>query len=97
MNYLKKRKREIVLKTVKECHHFNNLVDMESMIRQAEREFREDVEFINELKEYHDDLKIKNFYNSLGDNADGFQLSMLKFREKLIEDIKAEIEIKKDL
>jgi hypothetical protein len=70
---------------------------MESMIRQAEREFREDVEFINELKEYRDDLKIKNFYNSLGDNADGFQLFMLKFREKLIEDIKAEIEIKKDL
>jgi hypothetical protein len=97
VNLMKKRKREIVLKTVKECHYFNNLVDMENKIRQAERNFNEDQKFINELKEYRDDLKIKNFYNSLGDNADGFQLFMLKFREKLIEDIKAEIEIKKDV
>ena len=97
VNLMKKRKKEIVLKTVKECHHFNNFVDMESIIRQAERDFKEDQKFINELKEYRDDLKIKNFYNSLGDNADGFQLFMLKFREKLIEDIKAEIEIKKDV
>ena len=47
--------------------------------------------FINELKEYRDDLKIKNFISSLGANADGFNLFMLQFREKLIADIKSDL------
>ena len=84
-----------VLKRVRECHYFNNLVNMESIIGQAVREFK-DQEFINELRIYSDDLKIKNFMNSLGNQAEGFQLFMLKFREKLIKDIKAEIATKKD-
>ena len=84
-----------VLKRVRECHYFNNLVDMESIIRQAAREFN-DQEFIDELRIYSDDLKIKNFLSSLGNQAEGFQLYMLKFREKLIEDIKAEIATKRE-
>lgn len=50
--------------------------------------------FINELKEYRDDLKIKNFLNSLGKQDEGFQLYMLKFREKLIADLKGELNAK---
>lgn len=50
--------------------------------------------FINELKEYRDDLKIKNFISSLGANADGFNLFMLQFREKLIADLKGDLNAK---
>jgi hypothetical protein len=81
------KEKESLLQRVKECHYFNNLVDAEHIIAHATRKFKEDQKFIKELNEYHDDLKIKNFYNSLGDNVEGFQLFMLKFREKLIEDI----------
>jgi hypothetical protein len=81
------KEKESLLQRVRECHYFNNFVDMESIIRQAERKFKQDKEFINKLNEYREDLKIKNFHNSLGDNAGGFHLFMLKFREKLIEDI----------
>lgn len=83
------KQREFILKRVRECHYFNNLVDMESIIRQAARAFN-DQEFIDELRIYSDDLKIKSFMNSLGDKAEGFQLYMLKFREKPIKDIKGE-------
>ena len=92
MNYCSK---EFILQRVRECHYFNNLVDMESIIGQAIREFK-DQEFIDELTIYSDDLKIKNFMNSLGSQAEGFQLFMLQFREKLIKDIKTEIATKKD-
>lgn len=90
MNYCSK---EFVLQRVKECHFYNNLVDMESIIGQAIREFK-DQEFIDELRIYSDDLKIKNFLSSLGKQDEGFALYMLKFREKLIKDIKAEIATK---
>lgn len=81
--------KELILKRVKDYHYSNNLVGMESIIRQAEREFIEDQKFISELYEYLDDLAINNFMKSLGNNTYGFQLFMLKFREKLIEDIKS--------
>jgi hypothetical protein len=81
------KEKEYVLKRVRECHYFDNLVDLKYIIAEATRKFKQDKEFINKLNEYLEDLKIKNFYNSLGDNAAGFQLFMLKFREKLIQDI----------
>jgi hypothetical protein len=81
------KEKENLLHWVREGHYYNDLAALESTTRQAARRFKEDKEFIKELNEYSDDLKIKNFYNSLGDNAEGFQLFMLKFREKLIEDI----------
>ena len=105
-----------VLQRVRECHYFNNLVDMECVInfeeramgnfikqysrktsseREALRPHLEAIQkFINELKEYRDDLKIKNFFSSLGDGAEGFELFMLKFREKLIADLKGELNAK---
>jgi hypothetical protein len=78
--------KESLLHWVRECHYYNDLADIESTIEEAARKFK-DQEFINELIEYRDDLRIKNFTNSLGDNITGFHLFMLKFREKLIEDI----------
>jgi hypothetical protein len=81
------KEKESLLRRVRECHYFDNLVDLKYIIAEATRKFKQDKEFINKLNEYLEDLKIKNFHNSLGDNAGGFQLFMLKFREKLIEDI----------
>jgi hypothetical protein len=81
------KEKESLLQRVRKCHYFDNLVDVEYIIAEAIRKFKEDKEFINKLNEYREDLKIKNFHNSLGDNAGGFHLFMLKFREKLIEDI----------
>ena len=76
--------REFILQKVRECHYFNNLVEMEGVIRQAEREFKEDQEFINALKGYRGDLKIKKFIDSLGDNEEGFNLFMINFGKQLL-------------
>ncbi len=91
-----RKSKEYILKKIKEFYCYDNFVEIESMIKRALIEYRGDVEFINELFEYQDDLKIKNFMNSLGDNAEGFQIFMFKFRKKLINDIKGEITTKQE-
>ena len=91
-----RKSKEFILQKIKKYHYDNNLIGIENVIGRALTEYKGDPEFIKELTKYCDDLKIKNFMNSLGDNTYGFQLFMLKFREKLIEDIKVKIATKQE-